>query len=215
VFQDTSPIAYGPLSAVTKGYDPSVRSLYTLDVARARELLAQAGWADSDGDGVLDKNGVPLALEAVLMSWGYMPEVSQVLFAQWAGLGVQVNSRSVSYPEALQIAQEGTYHLMPFTLSGSDPDILRKFFHTTAGFNWSKVSDAEMDGWLDMASELGDWDQRAALYSRVQQRVMEQALVVPIRDYVNLNGVSKRTQGLRFDAQGWFPWLIDLTVDSP
>jgi hypothetical protein len=41
---------------------------------------------------------------------------------------------------------------------------------------------------------------------------MDEALVVPVRDYVNLNGVSSRVQGLRFDAQGWFPWLIDVTI---
>jgi len=25
--------------------------------------------------------------------------------------------------------------------------------------------------------------------------------------------VSKRVQNLRFDAQGWFPWLIDVTAE--
>ena len=30
--------------------------------------------------------------------------------------------------------------------------------------------------------------------------------------YVRLNGVSDRVEGLRFDAQGWFPWLVDVTV---
>ena len=43
---------------------------------------------------------------------------------------------------------------------------------------------------------------------------MDQALVVPIRDYVNLNGVSNQVRDLRFDAQGWFPWLIDLTLEA-
>ena len=54
----------------------------------------------------------------------------------------------------------------------------------------------------------------SSLYNQVQLRVMDQALVIPIRDYVNLNGVSNRVQGLRFDAQGWFPWLIDVTLET-
>jgi ABC-type transport system substrate-binding protein len=53
-----------------------------------------------------------------------------------------------------------------------------------------------------------------ALYSKIQQRIMEQALVVPIRDYVNLNGINTQVQGLRYDAQGWFPWLIDVSLES-
>lgn len=214
VFQNLSPLAYGPLAANTLGYDPSVQAYYIPDSAMATALLAEAGWADSDGDGVLDKDGQPLALDAVLMGWGSMPEVGQMLASQWQALGIQVDSRVVSYSEALQIAQDGTYHLIPFNLSGSDPDILRKFFHSTASFNWSKVDDAEMDGWLDMASQITDRTQRVALYSQVQLRVMDEALVLPIRDYVNLNGVSSHVQDLRYDGQGWFPWLIDARLAS-
>jgi peptide/nickel transport system substrate-binding protein len=212
VFRDTSPVAYGPLAAVNQGYDPAVRCLYAYDPQRAASLLAEAGWADSDGDGVLDRDGQPLTLDLVLQSWGYMPEVSQLLATQWSQLGVATSSRLVSYPEALAIAGEGSYHLMPFTLSGSDPDILRKFFQSEAGFNWSKVADPDLDAWLEQAAQSGDGEQRDALYSQVQRRVMDLALVIPVRDYVNLNGVADRLQGLRFDAQGWFPWLIDVTT---
>ena len=123
-------------------------------------------------------------------------------------------SPPVSYPEALEIASEGRHHLIPFNLSGSDPDILRKFFHSQAGFNWSKVNDAEMDSWLEAASRTSNWSERESLYSQVQLRVMDEALVIPIRDYTNLNGVNDHVQGLAFDAQGWFPWLIDVTAEE-
>jgi len=160
-----------------------------------------------------DRQAEPLTLDLYLMGWGYMPEVGQLLAAQWAELGVGVNSQVVSFPEALEVAGEGQHHLIPFALSSSDPDILRKFFHSQAGFNWSKVNNAELDGWLEQGAYTSDRAERAALYSQVQLRVMDQALVIPIRDYVNLNGVSKRVQNLRFDAQGWFPWLIDVTAE--
>ncbi len=211
VFRDMSPVAYGPLTAVTFGYDPSVQDDYPYGPAQAAALLDEAGWTDSDGDGLRDREGQPLVLDMYLMSWGYLPEIGQLLASQWAGLGIGVNSQVLSYPEALAAAGEGQYHLMPFTLSGSDPDILRKFFHSASTFNWSRVNDAEMDEWLTQAARVSDREQRVVLYAQVQQRVMAEALVIPIRDYVNLNGVSNRVQGLRFDAQGWFPWLVDVT----
>jgi peptide/nickel transport system substrate-binding protein len=158
------------------------------------------------------REGEPLALDLVLMGWGNMPEVGQLLAAQWAELGVQVDSRVVSYAEALTIAGEGGHHLIPFTLFASDPDILREFFHSDAGFNWSKVSDAQLDAALTAAARTTATAERAELYSDVQLRVMDLALAIPVRDYVNVNGVSKDVAGLRFDAQGWFPWLIDVTL---
>ena len=214
VFRDTSPVAYGPLAAVTLGYEPAVQDYHTYDPAQAATLLDEAGWVDTDGDGVRDRAGEPLVLDLYLMGWGHMPEVGQLLAAQWSELGVDVNSQVVSFPEALKIAGDGQHHLIPFALSGSDPDILRKFFHSQAGFNWSKVDDAELDAWLEEAARTSDRGERAVLYSQVQLRVMDQALVIPIRDYVNLNGVSNRVQGLRFDAQGWFPWLIDVRLET-
>ena len=214
VFRGTSPVAYGPLAAVTLGYEPAVQATYEYDPARAKSLLDDAGWLDSDGDGVRDAGGEPLVLDLYLMGWGSMPEVGQLLAAQWAELGIGVDSRVVSYPEALQAAGGGEHHLIPFNLSGSDPDILRKFFHSQAGFNWAKVSDAELDGWLDAAARSSDAGERAALYSQVQLRVMDKALVLPVRDYVNVNGVSSSVDGLRYDSQGWFPWLIDVTFES-
>jgi peptide/nickel transport system substrate-binding protein len=213
VFMDTSPVAHGPLAAVTLGYAPEVEGLYPHDPAQAEVLLEEAGWFDTDGDGLREREGEPLVLDMVLMGWGYMPEVGQLVTAQWAELGIGVESRVVSYPEALAIAGEGEHHLVPFTLSSSDPDILRKFFHSQATFNWSLIDDAEMDGWLEEAAQTSDRDERAALYRQVQLQVMEDALVIPIRDYVNLNGVSQRVQGLRYDAQGWFPWLIDVSLE--
>ncbi len=212
VFRDTSPVACGPLAAVTFGYNPMICEFYLYNPDQAAALLEEAGWKDTDGDGVRDKDGQPLALDFYLMGWGYMPEVGQLIADQWSRLGVRVNSQVVSYPEALEIAKEGRHHLMPFNLSGSDPDILRRFFHSQGGFNWSKVDDPEMDGWLEEAARVSDRDRRADLYSQVQTRVMENALIIPVRDYVNLNGVNNRVQGLRFDARGWFPWLIDVTL---
>jgi peptide/nickel transport system substrate-binding protein len=114
VFRNTSPVAYGPLTAVTLGYNPAVKDYYPSDPARAAALLDEAGWVDTDGDGLRDRNGEPLVLEMYLMGWGFMPEVGQLLAAQWQELGIGINSQIVSYPEALSAGTDGVHHLMPF-----------------------------------------------------------------------------------------------------
>jgi peptide/nickel transport system substrate-binding protein len=214
VFRDYSPVAYGPLTAVTFSYDPAVKEFYPFDPALAATLLDEAGWVDSDGDGVRERNGEPLVLEMYLMGWGSMPEVGQLLAAQWQEIGIGINSRIVSYPEALAIGGDGEHHLIPFTLGGSDPDILRTFFHAEAQFNWSKINDARLNDQLTEAAQTSDRQERQELYRQVQQEIMAQALVLPVRDYVNLNGFNKQVNGLQFDAQGWFPRLIDVTLET-
>jgi len=44
------------------GYDHDVEP-YPFDLDRAREMLAEAGWYDRDGDGVIDKHGVKMEIE--------------------------------------------------------------------------------------------------------------------------------------------------------
>jgi peptide/nickel transport system substrate-binding protein len=210
IFGGQSPAASGPLTAATFGYDPSLAEHYLYNPDQAAKLLEEAGWTDSDGNGIRERGDQPLTLEAVLMTWGSVPEVAQLLQAQWAQVGVKLNTETLTYPAALEAAQEGNYHLIPQTFSGSDPDLLWVYYHSDVPFNWSKVSDATLDDLLDRGRSIADPAQRAELYMQVQQRIMELALLVPIRDPINLNATSVHVQGLRFDAHGWFPLLHDM-----
>lgn len=213
VFRGTSAVAYGPLSPVTWGYEPSVVQMYAHDPARAAALLEEAGWRDSDGDGVREKEGRPLRLEMILMSWGYVPEVGQMLQAQFRQVGVDLQMQELAFPAAVAAAGEGQHHLAPMVFSSSDPGILSSTFHSAnadAGFNWAKVRDAELDRLLDAGAQAVDEAQRLAFYAQAQRRIMDLALIIPVRDYVNLNGISVQVKGLRYDRRGWFPWLYDV-----
>ncbi len=121
-----------------------------------------------------------------------------------------MRSQLVAYPAALGAAREGKHNLIPFTLSSSDPDILRTFFHSSGGFNWAKVQNPELDGLLTEAARTLDPARRNELYAEAQQIIMAEALIIPIRDYVNLNAANARVHGLRYDLRGWFPWLYDV-----
>ena len=217
IFKEYSPVAHGPLNAFTIGYDESVEGMYEVDPAKAKKLLDEAGWVDSDGDGNREKDGQLLKLEAYLMGWGYVPEVAQLLQAQLKAVGIEMESQVVAYPAALEAAREGKHNLIPFSLSSSDPDILRTFFHSSnadSGFNWSKVRDPKLDELLENGAHTLDLDRRKELYAEAQQLIMAQALTLPIRDYVNLNAASAKVKGLRYDLRGWFPWLYDVYLEQ-
>jgi len=214
VFESWSPVAHGPLTAVTRGHVREFESWYPLDPDRAGDLLAGAGWVDTDDDTVRHRDGQPLTVDLYYMGWGLMPEVAQMLESDWRAIGVQVNAQLVSYPAALEAAANGDHNVIPFNLSGTDPAQLNSFYFSGGGFNWSKIHDPELDAWLNEAAAIGEWSGRLELYLKAQTRIMEEALLLPIRDYVNLNAASARVSGLRFDARGWFPLLVDVQLEN-
>ena len=217
IFMGYSPQAYGPLSAVTMGYDPAVEEMYAYDSAQAEALLTEAGWTDSDGDAIRDKDGQPLTLQVYAQTWGYLKEVAEMLQAQLKEVGVDLQVQVVAYPAAVEAAKNNEHHLGAMVFSGSDPSILNSTYlsaNADGGFNWSKVRDPELDQMLTDARGATDLTQRANLYMQAQERIMDLALVLPIRDYVNLNVASAKVKGLQYDRRAWFPWLYDVHLEQ-
>jgi peptide/nickel transport system substrate-binding protein len=217
IFRAYSPVAWGPLSAVTPFYSKSVQGTYPYDLSKARSLMAEAGFKEANGDGMLEKDGKPADAEFILMTWGNLPEVGQMVQAMLRQIGINAKMQVLAYPAAVAAAGEGQHNLIAQALSSSDPDILRTFFHSknvTGGFNWSKFANADMDQWLDEGVRTTDAARRAELYEKAQKVIMDEALIIPIRDYVNLNIISAKVKGLRYAMQGWFPWLYDAYVEN-
>ena len=214
VYLGLSPIAYGPLSSATFGYDPQVEGLYAFDPAEARALLDEAQLIDSDGDSWRDFDGQPVILQVIVPPWGLIPQVAGLLETQWEStLQLQVEVRQVAEFIMLRdAAAESEFNLIAFNVAGFDPIILNGFYTSGGINNWMSVSDQDLDGWLFESAIATDSARRVELYSRAQQRIMEQAFIVPIREYVSLNGSHISVDGLHYDAQGWFPYLTDLTV---
>lgn len=213
IFLGYSPVAHGPLAASTMGYEPAVEEIYSHDPAQAAALLDGAGWVDSDGDGQRDKDGQPLVLQTYLMTWGYLPEVGQILQAQLQQVGIGLDIQVLAFPAAIEAAAEGAHNLMPMTFSSSDPSVLNTAYlssNADGGFNWSKVRDPELDRLLLEATREMDVQRRAEIYGQIQVMIMNEALILPIRDYVNINAAASSVQGLQFDRRGWFPWLHDV-----
>jgi len=77
VFQGLGEITSGDNPPGSPDYDASIRPL-PFDLERSRALLAEAGWKDSDGDGLVDKviDGKRMPFEFSLLIYGTAPEYS-------------------------------------------------------------------------------------------------------------------------------------------
>lgn len=215
LFQGYSPVAFGPISSSTLYYAQGVEGLYAYNPAQAVSLFDSTGWVDTDGDGWRDDNGESLELILVAPPWGMFPEAAELVKTQWEStLNVHVRVRQVaSFPMLSDTANTGEYHVIGLNFAGLDPIVIAASYLSGGSRNWSRFADRELDAWLLEAETTVDEEQRAALYEQIQSRIMEQALVLPIREQVNLNGHLPEINGLHFDAQGWFPYLTDLTLE--
>lgn len=212
VFHGYSPIAYGPLSANTLYYDPSVQGRYSYDPAQAAALFNSTGWVDSDNDGWRDDKGKPIEVTLVVPPWGLIPDVVQLIQDQWQNnLKIHVHIRQVaSFPMLGDAAKAGDYNGIALNFFGRDPSVLNSFYQSGGFLNWSHISDPDLDQMLKSGQQEMDPTKRAEIYAKIQQRIMDQAVILPIRDYVNLNAALPGVQGLHYDVQGFFPYLTDL-----
>jgi len=214
VFGEFSPVAEAPLSSNMWAFSDAA-PFPAFDVRSAEAALEAAGWSTGD-DGVRRKGSEVLSLRIVTPTWGSHPEVAQLLEAAWEAIGAQVEVEVAAGFGLLREARDrGEYHLIGLNFFGTDPDVLRPMFASDRLYNWSNVSDPELDRLLERAATTAvSQDERKRLYAEAALRIRDQSLILPIRDYVNLVVVSDRVDGLHFTYQGWFPLLIDLRPGS-
>jgi len=213
IFGPFSPVAEGPLSASTIGFSPD----YTypeFNVDQAQQTLDALGWDLDDSTGLRSRDGKRFQLLIVVPPWGSNPDVGQLIRAAWENLGAEVSLEvAPGFGPLKQVQDAGNYHAIGINFFGTDPDLLRSFFASTGFYNWSGFKDSNLDALLTsgVRSSL-DSDLRQTYYDQVFKIIRDQAIILPIRDYVNLVVARSNIQGLRFSSQGWFPFLIDLSL---
>jgi peptide/nickel transport system substrate-binding protein len=84
-------VIHSPILSSSWAYDPETRE-YPYDVSRAQQLLDAAGWRDSDGDGVRDREGVKLAFILV----GSDAALVDAIATAWGRIGVQAAAQPIS-----------------------------------------------------------------------------------------------------------------------
>jgi peptide/nickel transport system substrate-binding protein len=213
IFGTYSPVANGPLSAPTMGAFADHPSP-SYDPTRAILLLEAAGWTRDKGQDVWVKDGSPLSLHIVAPPWGSNPAVAQLLKAAWEEIGTEVTIEiAPGFGPLKQIRDSGQYDLIGLNFFGTDPDLLRPFYQSDGIYNWSGITDHELDQWLELGSQVTlDQSERLAYYRLTWDRIIDAAVLLPVRDYVNLVVARSDIEGLRFSSQGWFPFLIDLRI---
>lgn len=166
VYQGYAVRADGTQPVLSAAYKPDqINTVYKLDVDKAKALLAEAGWADSDGDGIVEKDGVKFSFE-LEYSEGVATYQQQIPYMQqaWKAIGVEMIPTATPFPTLLEHNDARTFQAQCLGFSWSvDPD-QGAMFRTDAlppsGFNSMAYSNKEYDTLSDQQLKELDVDKR-------------------------------------------------------
>lgn len=168
--------ATGPYKPGTYWHNPNVRR-YPFDPAKARQLLAQAGWRDSDGDGWLDKGGERFEF-ALLTNQGNKNRENSAVIIQHrlAQIGVKVTPRTIEWAAFINdFINKGRFEavLLAWTMT-PDPDLYDVWHSDQIGkLNFTFYKNAELDKLLEQGRQTFDRAKRKQLYDRAQEILAE------------------------------------------
>ncbi len=129
------------------------------DPAAARTALAAAGWVDADGDGILDRGGVPFRFElATYTGASSRWDAMQMIQADLRAVGIDAQPRRVE-PSALNARLQGQDFDAAASGFAIDTSLdFRPLFHSEeiGGFNFAAYANPEVDRLMDSFSSRVD-----------------------------------------------------------
>ncbi len=172
--------------AAAKPYCGVDVTTYETDIEEAKRLLAQAGWEDSDGDGIREKDGQPLAVTISFTNdFGTLAAAMTAVKSQLEGVGFTVTlAPAADMIGWFMAAMTGSYDLIYWETNGGAMD------PSSTVSNIGSMADPvlgqlvgfggitrELMSELDTASD----DERVQeIYTTILESVADESLLIPL-----------------------------------
>ena len=150
----------------------------------AKQVLADAGYEDVDGDGyVEDPDGNKVELTFVYYdSRAELGVYAQAAQASLKEIGINIKLDCVSYETLLDRRDSSQYDLLIWNVlvanTGDPENYLRENWYSTSANNTAGYANEDVDKWLDELAETIDTDAREELIVKIQQAIMDDAATV-------------------------------------
>ena len=203
-------------------YDKSLIS-YPFDPKKALALLNEAGWKDTDGDGVLDKvidgNKVPLRFEIKINAGNAVREsVALVLMDELKHHGIAASVRQLDWTIFLNDVKNHQFDavVLGWQMSTTDPDAYQVWHSSQAankGSNAISYKNPRVDEILEQYRREFDPQKRIELYKEFQQILHDEQPYTFLHVRKTVSAVHRRFQGVEVFPDGLRP--TDWWVPAP
>ncbi len=191
----------GPVSRFKKDFDTTLVEIpYNFKVAT--RILAQQGWKDSDGDGILDKSikGRKQNFSFIMNYHTNAPEWKDyaiMLKEAFAKAGIQANLQPMDFALMMSNVRNHDFDMFIGSISQSAaPEDFTQLWHTeswiTNGSNYTGFGNKESDELIDTLKTIADLDKRIPFSHRLQRMVYEEQPMVFLFCSTRRNVIHKR-----------------------
>jgi peptide/nickel transport system substrate-binding protein len=210
--------AVGTIPTMSWAYNPdAIEMTYPYDPDQAEALLDEAGWTDTNGNGVRDKDGQELSFTMNGIAGNAVAEATLTAMQEyWNQIGVEMTPALEPFPALVErIAQTFDFEAFLVGFSwGAAVDQSTMFTCDAAGgngFNITGYCNEEVDAILAEALSEPDQARRIELYNEFQNIVAEELPETVMFFTRGINGLSNRVHNVfpntvneRFNAQTWW-----------
>lgn len=208
--------ATGPYKPGTWAYNTNVKK-YPYDPEKAKALLAEAGWKDTNKDGILDKNGVPFQFTIMTNQGNEQRQKSaEIIQRKLAAIGIKVNIRIIEWSAFInEFINKKKYEAIILGWSISlDPDQY-DIWHSSktkpGELNHISFKNSEVDDLLTKARHTFDQEKRREYYFKFQEILAEEQpytfLYVPDAlpvIHARFRGIEPAPAGIAYNFTKWY-----------
>jgi len=192
-------VAHSHGSPLMWDYNPDVPK-FEFDPDKSRKLLAEAGWEDVDGDGVLERDGKKFSF-LLQTDKGCLAreEAAAAIKKQLANVGIEVEVELVEWDRFVNDvlrARKFDAAISAWDVQNDpDPDVAYEIWHTGGSLNFTSFSDKRIDKIYEAGRVTMNRENRKALYQEAQEILAEEQPYLFLFFPADIQGVSKRLDG--------------------
>ncbi|MEM4509008.1 MAG: ABC transporter substrate-binding protein [Archaeoglobaceae archaeon] len=183
---------------------------YRYDPKKAKELLKEAGWADEDGDGVLEKDGKKF--EITIYTYPQRPglkPMAEAIQQYLKEIGIKAEIRVMDYEAIDKMMTKNDIRIAAFHQTMvPDPDYyLRRTYMTNGDFNTWGYSNPEVDRLLEEGIKKFEEAERKEIYKKVQEIVCSDLPIIHLAFYKVPVVYNEKVTNVKFKPAAHDLWL--------